>query len=109
MLARCETKSHEEKEKEEKEEASFPTADFLLAASLTFLPRLSSPEYNTPASREDLSQPRLPATALCRWNVKNSFGYILNLSVLILRFTVLRGRIPEGAIKPEVFPARCDS
>lgn len=30
-------------------------------------------------------------------------------SVLILRFMPSQGRIPEGAIKPEVFPARCDS
>lgn len=48
------------------------------------------------------------ATVSCRWNVKNSFGYILNLRA----DSALHGApgwIPEGAIKPEVFPARCDS
>lgn len=61
------------------------------------------------APREDLSQswrwqPRSHAGGMLRTRLDISLTF-----VLILRFTGPRGRISEGAIKPEVFPARCDS
>lgn len=43
-----------------------------------------------------------------RWNAKNSFGYILGFDA-DSAFHGPPGEGPEGAIKPEVFPARCDS
>lgn len=52
----------------------FPSADFLrVDIFVSFL------EYNIRVEGGSVSAARLAVTASCRWNVKNSFGYILNL------------------------------